>query len=158
MCIRDRPPPPPPANVSAIEPDIRGTTTIREQLAAHRDHATCAACHRQIDPLGFALENFDPIGGWRKNAPGQRGLVDAAGKWRGKPFRDIIELKAILSKHQDEVARHLADRLLAYGTGRRSSLAARLQVNAITDKTRNTDHRLRDLIEQVILSEAFLTK
>ena len=153
-----QPPPPPPANVSAIEPDIRGTTTIREQLAAHRDHATCAACHRQIDPLGFALENFDPIGGWRKNAPGQRGLVDAAGKWRGKPFRDIVELKAILGKHQDEVARHLADRLLAYGTGRRSSLAARLQVNAITDKTRNTDHRLRDLIEQVILSEAFLTK
>jgi hypothetical protein len=153
-----QPPPPPPANVPAIEPDIRGTTTIREQLAAHRDHATCATCHRQIDPLGFALENFDPIGGWRKNAPGQRGLVDASGKWRGKPFRDVVELKAILGKHQDEVARHLADRLLAYGTGRRSNLAARLQVNAITGKTRDTGHRLRDLIEQVILSEAFLTK
>ena len=153
-----QPPPPPPANVPAIEPDIRGTTTIREQLAAHRDHATCATCHRQIDPLGFALENFDPIGGWRKTAPGQRGLVDASGKWRGKPFRDVVELKAILGKHQDEVARHLADRLLAYGTGRRSNLAARLQVNAITGKTRDTGHRLRDLIEQVILSEAFLTK
>ena len=153
-----QPPPPPPANVPAIEPDIRGTTTIREQLAAHRDRATCATCHRQIDPLGFALENFDPIGGWRKTAPGQRGLVDASGKWRGKPFRDVVELKAILGKHQDEVARHLADRLLAYGTGRRSSLAARLQVNAIAGKTQDTGHRLRDLIEQVILSEAFLTK
>ena len=153
-----QPPPPPPTNVPAIEPDIRGTTSIREQLAAHRDHATCAACHRQIDPLGFALENFDPIGGWRKNASGQRGLVDASGKWRGKPFQDVVELKAILGKHQDEVARHLADRLLAYGTGRRSGLAARLQVNAITGKTQDTGHRLRDLIEQVVLSEAFLTK
>ena len=104
------------------------------------------------------MENFDPIGGWRKTAPGQRGLVDASGKWRGKPFQDVVELKAILGKHQDEVARHLADRLLAYGTGRRSNLAARLQVNAITGKTRDTGHRLRDLIEQVILSEAFLTK
>ena len=88
--------------------------------AAHRDHATCAACHRQIDPLGFALENFDPpAAGVKRSWPARLG--DAAGKWRGKPFRDIVELKAILSKHQDEVARHLADRLLAYGTGRRSS-------------------------------------
>ena len=84
--------------------------------------------------------------------------MDASGKWRGKPFRDVVELKAILGKHQNEVARHLADRLLAYGTGRRSSLVARLQVNAITGKTQDTGHRLRDLIEQVILSEAFLAK
>ena len=84
--------------------------------------------------------------------------MDTSGKWQGKPFRDVVELKAILGKHQDGVACHLADRLLAYGTGRRSSLTARLQVNAITGKTQATGHRLRDLIEQVVLSEAFLTK
>src|SRR5262249_4870051 len=61
------PPPPPPANVPAIEPDIRGATTIRQQLAKHRQIDTCAACHAKIDPPGFALESFDPIGAWREN-------------------------------------------------------------------------------------------
>ena len=74
----------------------------------------------------------------------------------GKPFRDIVELKAILSKHQDEVARHLADRLLAYGTGRRSSGGA-ITGECNYRQTHNTDYRLRDLIEQVILSEHSLT-
>jgi hypothetical protein len=63
--ILGTPPSPPPANVGIIEPDIRGTTTIREQLEAHRSIASCAACHAEIDPPGFALESFDCIGGWR---------------------------------------------------------------------------------------------
>jgi mono/diheme cytochrome c family protein len=58
-------PDPPPPDVAAIDPDVRGTTTIRQQLDAHRNHAVCAGCHAKIDPPGFALENFDVIGGWR---------------------------------------------------------------------------------------------
>src|SRR5205807_4936242 len=65
--ILGTPPPKPPADVPAIEPDIRGATTIRQQLAKHRQIATCAACHAKIDPPGFALESFDVIGGWRDN-------------------------------------------------------------------------------------------
>src|SRR4029077_13129544 len=65
--ILGTPPPRPPADVPAIEPDIRGATTIREQLAKHRQIATCANCHAKIDPPGFALESFDVIGGWREN-------------------------------------------------------------------------------------------
>ncbi len=65
--ILGTPPPRPPVNVAALEPDIRGATTIREQLAKHRQIATCASCHRSIDPPGFALESFDVIGGWREN-------------------------------------------------------------------------------------------
>src|SRR5207302_7523111 len=65
--ILGTPPSPPPKDVPAIEPDIRGATTIREQLAKHRKIASCAACHAKIDPPGFALENFDVIGGWRDN-------------------------------------------------------------------------------------------
>ena len=65
--ILGTPPPKPPANISAIEPDIRGATTIREQLAKHRTEASCASCHREIDPPGFALESFDVIGGWREH-------------------------------------------------------------------------------------------
>src|SRR5204863_4119726 len=63
--ILGTPPPKPPADVGAIEPDIRGATTIRDQLAKHRDNAACASCHSKIDPPGFALESFDVIGGWR---------------------------------------------------------------------------------------------
>ncbi len=60
------PVPPPPPGVPAVEPDIRGATTIREQLAKHRNSESCAGCHAKIDPPGFALESFDVIGGWRE--------------------------------------------------------------------------------------------
>ena len=72
--ILGTPPPPPPADVPAIEPDIRGATTIREQLAKHRPIASCARLPRKIDPPGFALESFDCIGGWRDHyrTTGQR--------------------------------------------------------------------------------------
>ena len=65
--ILGTPPAPPPPDVEPLEPDIRGSKTIREQLANHRKIATCNECHRHIDPLGFALENYNPIGMWRYN-------------------------------------------------------------------------------------------
>ena len=78
-------PPPPPPDVPAIEPDIRGTVTIREQLIKHREIATCAECHRKIDPLGFALENFDAIGGWRRTS--DKDPIDSTGKLPGDTFK-----------------------------------------------------------------------
>ncbi len=80
--ILGQPPAPPPPDIPAIEPDIRGATTIRQQLDKHRNTPACASCHRHIDPPGFALETFDVIGGWRDfyraSRPGRRGLVDLA--------------------------------------------------------------------------------
>ena len=73
--ILGTPPPKPPENIAALEPDIRGATTIREQLAKHRQIESCASCHVKIDPPGFALESFDVIGGWR----------DRYRTWHGKP-------------------------------------------------------------------------
>src|SRR5689334_2413903 len=67
--ILGTPPPKPTVDVEAVEPDIRGATTIREQLEKHRSRAECASCHAQIDPPGFALENFDVIGGLREDYP-----------------------------------------------------------------------------------------
>jgi hypothetical protein len=64
--ILGTPPAPPPPNVEAIEPDIRGAVTIREQMALHKTQQVCASCHRKIDPPGFALENYDILGGWRE--------------------------------------------------------------------------------------------
>ena len=87
--ILGRPAPPPPPGVAGLEPDIRGTTTIREQLTAHRDNAVCASCHQSIDPPGFALESFDPIGGFRTNyrRPRRRGQRAAL-----QPVRDDVAL------------------------------------------------------------------
>ena len=79
---------PPPPDIPAIEPDIRGATTIRQQLDKHRNTPACASCHRHIDPPGFALENFDVIGGWRdfyRGQPGRHGLVELA-NYPGRKF------------------------------------------------------------------------
>ena len=80
--IVGEPPAPPPANVPAVEPDIRGAVTIREQLSKHRSDKTCAACHAKIDPPGFALESFDVIGGWRE------ALSLAGGRRQARPHEN----------------------------------------------------------------------
>src|SRR5262249_25809279 len=121
--ILGTPPPKPTMDVEAVEPDIRGATTIREQLAKHRQLASCAACHAKIDPPGFALESFDVIGGWRENyrtsgngetvtvdgrrMPYLKGpKVDAAGVLAdGRRFRNIEEFKQLLLRDKDQLAR-----------------------------------------------------
>src|SRR6476620_591822 len=133
--ILGTPPPKPTVDVEAVEPDIRGATTIREQLAKHRQRAECAGCHAKIDPPGFALESFDVIGGWRnyyrsvgKGAPAvvngrtmryKKGPdVDAADVLPdGQKFRSIDEYKQLLLKDKDQLARAMTEKLLTYGTG-----------------------------------------
>src|SRR2546423_15722597 len=121
--VLGQPPAPPPADVPAIEPDIRGATTIRQQLDKHRSIATCASCHVHIDPPGFALENFDPIGGWREyyRAPKQtkKGVVKGKRYYQGpnvevggvtpdgRAFKTIDDYKKILLEDKDQLARNL---------------------------------------------------
>jgi hypothetical protein len=170
------PPPPPPANVSAIDPDIRGATTIREQLARHRQDAACAACHARIDPPGFALESFDVIGGWRDHyrtsGNGEEVIVDgrrmpylkgpavdpADTLADGRAFADIDGLKRLLLEDKDQLARALTARLLTYATGRAPDAADRPQVQTIVDRIRERDYRLRTLVHEVVQSELFRTK
>ncbi len=145
------PPDPPPAEIPAFEPDTRGATSIRQQLAKHRSMASCASCHARIDPPGFALENFDVIGGWRgryraekgNSAPGRfRGreiweyrlgpTVDASGEiLGGRKFHDIDDFKRLLMERKDQVARNLAQNLLTYATGAGIQFADRDAVEAI---------------------------
>jgi hypothetical protein len=130
---------PPAAGVPAIEPDIRGSTTIREQLAKHRADAACASCHRQFDPLGFALEHFDPAGQWRDSYVriGKKGRergrpVDAADVLPdGRRFSGIDEFKTLLAADPVPLAHGLAGHLLVYGTGGRLSFADRAAVAEI---------------------------
>ena len=156
--ILGTPPAPPPDNVPPIDPDIRGAKSMREILAKHRDNPACYECHRKIDPLGFALENFDPIGAWRssyeKGAP-----IDSSGELpSGQHFADVAGLKRALIDRKDQFARMLTERLLGYACGRRIEPLDRPVVDRILAATKKDDYRFRDLIEQVVASQAFRSK
>ena len=171
----------PPPGVPAIEPDIRGAVTIRQQLDRHRADSSCASCHRKIDPPGFALESFDVMGGWRdryrafadnvKPEPGiglsgqpfafHYGLpVDSAGALADGPsFRDVREFKQLLIDHEERtVARNLVGQLATYGTGAPIGFSDRKQVEAILDQTRNSGYGVRSIIHGIIESDLFRYK
>jgi hypothetical protein len=155
--ILGTPPAPPPPDVEPLDPDIRGAVTIRQQLEKHRSNASCNDCHRKIDPLGFALENFDPIGSWRETYG--RTPIDASGELpSGQAFDDIRGFKRILLERQDQFAAALTTKLLAYATGRRIEAADRSHVDQIVGRLAQSGYGLRDLIQLVVASEPFRSK
>lgn len=153
------PPPPPPPDVEPLEPDTRGTTTIREQLEKHRNVATCAECHRRIDPAGFALEFFDPIGGYRTHyhAQGNRGpMVNGSGQLpSGETFDDEQSLKKLLLARKDRFAEALTEKLMTYATGRRMTFRDDAEIKRIAAALEANGYGLRDLIVLVANSETF---
>jgi len=177
--ILGQPPSPLPPGIPAIEPDIRGATTIRQQLDKHRNTPACASCHRFIDPPGFALENFDVIGGWRDfyratragragevelaNYPDRkvfRGLdVEKGGQTPdGRAFRDIDEYKQLLLADKDQLARNLAQKLIIYATGADIQFADREVVEQLVAKSKAKNYAFRSLIHEVVQSRVFLNK
>ncbi len=170
--ILGTPPPKPTVDVEAVEPDIRGATTIREQLAKHRSRPECASCHARIDPPGFALESFDVIGGWRENyrsvgkgepVNGRRykkgPAVDCADVLTdGRRFKDIDEFKQLLVKDKDQLARALTEKLLVYGTGGAPSIADRPEIEAIVRAVQPKGYGFRSLIHEIVQSPLFQQK
>ena len=173
------PPSPPPPTIGSIEPDTRGTTTIREMLEKHRDDASCASCHRLIDPPGFALECFDVIGGYRKNfrnkehgEPAKKKLfgrnvweykiglpVDATGELEdGRKFDGIVQYKKLLKSKKEQIARHLISQLVIYSTGAEIQFADREEIDKIFEQCKASDFGFRTIIRQVIKSKLFLNK
>ena len=157
---------PPPGGVPAIEPDIRGTTTIREQLERHRADASCASCHRTIDPPGFALENFDPSGRWRDTYLVMKGgnrkvgpKVDPSSTLPdGTSFTSFEQFRALVAARPDRLARSLASHLLVYGTGGTLSFADREAVEAIVKDAAKDAYRIRSILHGVVTSPVFRTK
>ena len=145
-------PPPPPPDVPAIEPDIRGAVTIREQLEKHRTSETCAECHRKIDPLGFALENFDAIGGWRdqyaRNLP-----VDATGQLPGGDrFKTIPQFRNQLLEREEQFNRCLTEKVMTYALGRELESGDRPAIDQILAELKTNEGGLADLIRLIVLS------
>ena len=172
--------PPPPPSVEAVEPDIRGAVTIRQQLDKHRADATCASCHRKMDPPGFALESFDVMGGYRdryravsdKVPPvkghGMNGQafqfhhalpVDSAGELPdGRPFKDVRELKKLLAEDEVPIAQNLVRQLTVFATGAPARFSDREEVEKILAAAKGNKYGVRSLVHAVVQSELFRNK
>jgi hypothetical protein len=159
-------PPKPPDVVPAIEPDVTGATTIRERLAKHRADASCAECHRKIDPLGFSLETFDPIGRFRANYPKPKNSknpapqVDASGEFpSGETYKDFAGFRKIVSEtRQDFFARHLIRQFLSYATGRLMERSDDFIVEEIHRKIKAQGLGLQTLVLECLTSEIFCSR
>jgi hypothetical protein len=178
--ILGTPPDPPPKDIPAIEPDIRGATTIREQLDKHRNQPACAGCHAQLDPPGFALENYDVTGRWRTvyravpesakdkvvTVPGIdiRHYVDGRPvdpsfvMADGRAFRDVDEFKRILLSDEEQLARCMTEKLVVQLSGAPIQFADREVVEVIVADAGTRGRGLRTLLHAVIQSRLFTHK
>jgi len=172
--------PPPPAAVPAIDPDIRGAVTIRQQLDKHRADESCAMCHRKIDPPGLALESFDVYGAWRDRYRAvstakvpEFGFgkncwpyvfhnalpVESNGELAdGRVFKDIRELKGRLLEDEIQIARNFVQQLATYATGAPIRFSDRARVERILQATKSGDYGMRSILDEIIQSELFLKK
>jgi mono/diheme cytochrome c family protein len=156
--ILGSPPPPPPPDVPALDEEAVGTTTsLRKQMEVHRTNSVCASCHSRMDPLGFALENYDAIGKWRTMDGGFP--VDSSGKLPGgKTFSNPAELRQILSQRQFEFSRTLTEKLLIYALGRGLQRYDRPTVNEITKRMETSGYGFQTLVREVVRSLPFQSR
>ncbi|HVE39732.1 MAG TPA: DUF1592 domain-containing protein [Planctomycetota bacterium] len=174
-----QPPEPPPSNVPAVEPDVRGAITIREQLQKHRENAACASCHAKIDPPGFALEAFDVIGGqrarYRSIGTGDKAprgsidpfigigfklgpAVDASGATAdGRAFKDILQFQALLAADNAKLLRNMAEQFARYAIGREIEFSDRDDIAGLVERTQKQGGGLRTLIQELVTSSFFQT-
>ena len=151
------PPPPAPKEVPALVADLNGATTVRQLLDKHRTDAACAECHRQMDPLGFALESYDPIGRLRSSYS-KTMRVETDGNYKGRRFQDVTELKKIMQADLRPFARNFVIRIAEYAKGRRLTATDLTTVDAILNQSAATDYRLRDLVNRIATSELITTR
>ncbi len=171
--ILGTPPPPPPPDVEPLDPDVRGATTIRERLAKHSEIESCADCHAKIDPFGFPLEFYDPVGGYREtyfrsrrwSRPEQKTIyhpgrpVDGVAALRsGEEFTNPAELKQVLLDRKETFARGLTEKLMTYASGRPMTYRDHSELEAIAERALQPERGFRNLIMNVATSEAFTSR
>ena len=156
-------PPPPPANVDPIEPNPpdQPKATIRQKIEAHAKDANCAACHRNIDPLGLAFDQFDAIGQWRTHERVEKGtganpLVNAAGTLPdGRKFRDAAQFKQLLLADRERFLKAFVEHLCTYGLRRVLTVDDREAVQSIVEEAKRGEYRLKDIVRAVAVSDLF---
>ncbi len=155
--LLDYTPPPPLDDVPEIEPDVTGSTSLREQLVKHRADATCSQCHNKIDPAGFALENFDAIGAWREKYD-RKLEVDSSGKLPGgQTFSSVDEFRNLLVAKEETFVRCLTKKLLTYAIGRQLNSGDRPAIDQMVKGMAGSGKGLRDLVHLIVLSHPFQT-
>ena len=158
--IFNAPPEPPPADVPPLEKPkpAEKNLTVRERFAVHRERADCAACHAQLDPLGFALENFDPVGRWRNTYENGR-EVDASGQlFRKHTFKNVVEFKDAILAEKGRFARAFAEHTLSYALGRALTPADTPALDLITERTVADGYRLQTVLHEVVQSAPFVNR
>jgi hypothetical protein len=156
-------PPPPPANVDSIEPNPPDSpkATIRQKIEAHAKNANCTACHRNIDPLGLAFDQFDAIGQWRTHERVDKGQgddppVNASGTLTdGREFADAAQFKELLLEDRDRFLTAFVEHLCTYGLRRVLTVDDRQDIQSIVDMAKQNQYRLKDIIRSVAVSELF---
>lgn len=157
--ILGSPSPPPPKGIPALTPDTQGTSNPRELLMAHTMEESCAACHKRIDPVGFVLENYDPVGRWRENWPKGAGKIDPTGVLPdGTPIQNVVDFKRWLTGNADQFSECLSEKLMTYATGRVPNHSERKEIEKIVKANHEKGNGFRDLMLALIKSETFRTK
>ena len=153
--------PAPPQNVPALPPDTTGAKDPRDKLAKHMGNASCASCHEDIDPMGFVLESFDPVGRWRTHYPSAKknktGLkVDTSATMAdGTELHDVRDLKMYLVKNPEHFANCLAGKLLEYATGRHLNYREKKMKEEIVARNIKNGNKFHDLMLELIDSPIF---
>ncbi|QDV85050.1 DUF1592 domain-containing protein [Planctomycetes bacterium TBK1r] len=159
--IFNNPPDPPPADVPPLgekPPAGEEHLTLRERLSLHRERSDCKGCHEQIDPLGFALENYDPVGRWRSQYENGRSVDVAGTLFRKHAFKDVVEFKDAVLAEKDRFTRALAGHLLSFGLARELSAPDQIALDQIAAATADDGYKIQTLIKEVIRSEPFQSK
>jgi hypothetical protein len=152
--VLGEPPPPPPPNVPELEKSAL-TGTLRERLEQHRANVACAGCHKLMDPLGFALENYDAIGHWRTH-DGTEKIEPGGTLPDGTPVKDPGELIGHLRHEQsDKFARCLTDKMLTFALGRGLEYYDKCAVDKIVAELKRDNYRFSTLVSQIVLSDPF---
>jgi hypothetical protein len=167
------PPPPPPPDVEPIDPDVRGAKTIKQLMEKHRSIESCADCHAKIDPFGFPLEFFDPVGGHRPTYYKVRRWTRPEHKTTlvpslpvdgsatlpsGERFTDPLSLKKVLLGKMDFFSKALTEKMLTYATGRTATYRDQAEIQAIAKRALVNGKGFRDLVTEVAASQSFRQK
>jgi mono/diheme cytochrome c family protein len=155
--ISGTPPHAPPPGVVALKENMDGAkaTTVRERMVAHRSNPSCNACHGILDPLGFAFENFDAIGGWRDKDREAATPIDTAGEWRGINVKSADDVRRVLLTHPDQFVQTITKKLMTYALGRTVEYFDMPTVRAIVREAAKDNYRFESIVMGIVDSPQF---